>query len=272
MSTFLFAWNPVKWKWTDMEENIEQLEKTGVFSDMWSCASHTKVKPGDRAFLVKLGKKPTGIIASGYVATPAFLSQHWSGPDKMVPRVMIDFDTILNPSKEPILAVETLKQGNLSKQHWTPESSGISIKSELTKELEAVWFDFTKDKLYPPFLPTKKETKRTYSEGTPNQVTLTRYERNPHAREECIEHYGSSCNVCRFNFEETYGQTGKDFIHVHHLTQIASIGKKYNVDPITDLRPVCTNCHSIIHKRKPAYTIEEMIEMLNLTRKTNTSR
>jgi len=55
---------------------------------------------------------------------------------------------------------------------------------------------------------------------------------------------------------------GKGFIHVHHLKQISEIGEAYQVDPIQDLQPVCPNCHAIIHKRKPPYTIEEMKTLL----------
>jgi len=274
MNTFLFAWNPEKWNWTHLEQSIEELEQTGRVKEMWSCASHKSIKVGDRAFLIKLGKKPTGIIAAGFVVTEPFLAKHWSGEDKMVPRVIVDFEVLLNPQNEPILSIDLLKQGKLSEQHWTPQQSGISIRPEVVDELEALWFDFlTKQNIrHNPFVPTDNDAQKTYTEGTPNQVTLTKYERNPHARKKCIEHYGLSCVVCDFNFEKVYGQIGKEFIHVHHLRQVATIGKAYEVDPIKDLRPVCPNCHSIIHKRKTAFTIEEMTVILELNKKgQNTS-
>jgi len=110
-----------------------------------------------------------------------------------------------------------------------------------------------------------------YSEGTPFQVELTRFERNIEARQKCIDYYGLSCIVCEFNFEEKYGETARDFIHVHHLKKISSIKKEYLVDPIKDLVPVCPNCHSIIHKKKVPYTINEMKEMIYQNRK-NKSR
>ena len=113
-----------------------------------------------------------------------------------------------------------------------------------------------------PFIPIDNEKQKTYIEGSPNQVTLTKYERNPFARKQCINYYGFSCVICGFNFEKTYGIVGKDFIHVHHLQQVATVGKAYEVDPIKDLRPVCPNCHSIIHKHKTAYSIEEMKELI----------
>ena len=93
-------------------------------------------------------------------------------------------------------------------------------------------------------------------------MTFTKYERNPFARKVCLQHYGSSCAVCDFNFEKVYGDIGKDFIHVHHLTQVAKVGKQYSVDPVNDLRPVCPNCHAMIHKRKEAISIEELKSLL----------
>ncbi len=40
------------------------------------------------------------------------------------------------------------------------------------------------------------------------------------------------------------------------------MGETYEVDPINDLIPVCPNCHTMIHKRKPPYSIDEIKEML----------
>jgi len=103
-----------------------------------------------------------------------------------------------------------------------------------------------------------------YEEGSVKTVNVNYYERNPVARKLCIDHYGCSCVVCGFDFLEKYGNLGQDFIHVHHLLEISTIGKKYKVSPIKDLRPVCPNCHSMLHKKRPAYSIEELSEIINL--------
>lgn len=55
-----------------------------------------------------------------------------------------------------------------------------------------------------------------------------------------------------------YGLIGEDYVHIHHLKPLSEIGKEYELDPIKDLRPVCANCHAIIHRKKPAYTIDEL--------------
>ena len=102
------------------------------------------------------------------------------------------------------------------------------------------------------------DLKVKYSEGKAKKVIVNSYERNPHARKKCIDHYGLNCQVCDFNFFEKYGDIGKDFIHVHHIIELSTIGEEYEVDPIKDLIPVCPNCHSMLHKNKPAYTVEEL--------------
>ena len=68
--------------------------------------------------------------------------------------------------------------------------------------------------------------------------------------------------VCNFDFEKIYGKIGQNFIHVHHLTKVADIGNKYEVNPIKDLIPVCPNCHSMLHKQEPPFTIDELKSLL----------
>ncbi len=95
-------------------------------------------------------------------------------------------------------------------------------------------------------------------EGATKRVTVNAYERDRQARSKCIEHYGCKCFVCNFDVEKQYGAIGKGLIHVHHLTPLSEIGQAYQVDPIKDLRPVCPNCHAVIHSAKPYYDIEDI--------------
>ena len=64
-------------------------------------------------------------------------------------------------------------------------------------------------------------------------------------------------------FFEKYGDIGKDYIEVHHLIPVSQMGANYIVDPIKDLAPLCSNCHSMIHKKNPPYTIEELRSLIN---------
>jgi len=93
-------------------------------------------------------------------------------------------------------------------------------------------------------------------EGAKKQITVNTYERNVRARRLCIDKYGDQCCVCNFQFDQFYGDVGKDFIEVHHLTPLNEINEEYQVDPIKDLRPICPNCHAMIHRAN--LSIEEL--------------
>jgi hypothetical protein len=139
MKAYLFGWNPVKWKWEDIDKDIQKLKAEGKLEENWSVASHKTIKPGDRAYVVRLGAEPKGIFASGVISSEAYATYR-NGRHYF--RVNIDLEVMLNPYKEPILSLEALQTGNLADQNWTPQASGISIKPHLVDELESVWLSF----------------------------------------------------------------------------------------------------------------------------------
>jgi 5-methylcytosine-specific restriction protein A len=93
----------------------------------------------------------------------------------------------------------------------------------------------------------EEQTEKLF-EGAKKQIVVNAYERNIKARQICINTYGYKCSICDFDFEEFYGDLGFQFIEVHHLKPLHEIDKEYHVDPINDLRPVCPNCHAMLHR------------------------
>ena len=110
--------------------------------------------------------------------------------------------------------------------------------------------------------PEELDEATNYFEGAVRRVTVNAYERNPNARLKCVDHHGYRCCICGIMLAELYREIGKNYIYVHHLSQLAEIREKYEVDPIKDLLPVCPNCHSMIHRRNPPYSIEEMRQII----------
>lgn len=140
------------------------------------------------------------------------------------------------------------------------EKSGSSVKKR--KEIFNEYFKLIDKVPEKPVYPDEVDSEIEYSEGKTKIVLVNSFERNPIARKKCIEHFGYYCQVCNFDFKEKYGEIGKEFIHVHHKIDISTIGSEYSVDPINDLIPVCPNCHSMLHKKKPAYSIEELRQLM----------
>ncbi|WP_175773329.1 HNH endonuclease [Paraburkholderia phenazinium] len=111
--------------------------------------------------------------------------------------------------------------------------------------------------------PDEVKASEGYFEGAVSQVLVNRYERKVDARIAAIAHYGCKCCVCGFNFETKYGKLGHGFIHVHHVVDLATIGAEYVVDPVKDLRPVCPNCHAMLHTKNQAMQIDQLRALID---------
>jgi 5-methylcytosine-specific restriction enzyme A len=175
--------------------------------------------------------------------------------------VNVRFDALLDPSEQQILARGFLDAPPFSDQHWDTQSSGIRIRDHVAAALEEEWAWFL-DLETPQEIPGAG----TYPEGATRRITVNAYERSRTAGELCVDHYGYDCSVCGFDFGRAYGEVGEDFIHVHHLMPLSEIRGEYRVDPVRDLRPVCPNCHAMIHRRTPPYGIEELREIVDILR------
>ncbi|WP_318642786.1 HNH endonuclease [Flavobacterium ardleyense] len=267
--SFLFTWNPNKWDWKDLQEDIELFGKVGYIDRRWSCGNSKSIQKGDRVFLLKFGEAPRGIMASGYAKSSFYTAPHWDGNEgKTTNYIDIEFDVIINPHHNNIFDEKYLKKIDPGKvQEWFPQQSGISIKSEVVETLESQWFDFivSNNHIGQTFLSNDvtNNSTDTFLEGRAKDIVQTRYERNPEARKRCLSYYGYSCQICKFNFETCFGDIGKGFIHVHHINQISKMGGEYSISPINDLIPVCPNCHAMIHSKREPFTIEDIKLRLN---------
>lgn len=115
-------------------------------------------------------------------------------------------------------------------------------------------------------LPEEIPGGSAYPEGAVQHILVNRYERDPHARQECIRYYGTTCFLCGFDFVAAYGGVMMGFVHVHHLNPLSSVSANYHVDPVRDLRPVCPNCHAVLHRREPPHSLEEVRQFLQTQR------
>jgi 5-methylcytosine-specific restriction protein A len=113
-----------------------------------------------------------------------------------------------------------------------------------------------------PLLAEELRGDERFPEGAARQILVNAYERDRRARQRCLAHYGPRCAACGLSFEERYGPEAAGLIHVHHLVPLSEIGEQYEVDPIRDLRPLCPNCHTVIHATKPVRTVEQLTQML----------
>lgn len=102
-------------------------------------------------------------------------------------------------------------------------------------------------------LPTFEEL--DFPEGRIKYDTHKRLERNKRlidiAKRRFVERNGSLfCEVCGFNFEAKYGEIGKDYIEAHHSLPVSEM-KENHRSKVEELVMVCSNCHRMVHRRRP---------------------
>lgn len=260
MGTFLLTWNPTKWTMSD-EELAASREATWSgepINGRWSVGNRrTGIEPGDLGFLVRQHDR-RGILASGIFSSIIEEDRHWDGTrGKTTNYCGIIWDTWLDvgerlPIERLVIAVPQVPWNVLL-------GSGVRVPDDAEETLVGAW-DEHLDSIgwEAPSFFVKEADQETLPEGAAVQVLVNRYERNARARTACIEKWGVRCVVCGFDFEERYGPLGKGFANVHHLTDLSLVGDGYRVNPTEDLRPVCPNCHAMLHRQVPAFSIQEL--------------
>ena len=110
-----------------------------------------------------------------------------------------------------------------------------------------------------------------FSEGKEIKVISTKHERNTLNRQICLEAKGYKCSVCNILLEDIYGPIAKRFIEVHHSNPVADMDDNYVVKPIKELFPVCPNCHAMLHRKNPPYSIDELRKIVSQNNDTSTN-
>jgi 5-methylcytosine-specific restriction enzyme A len=70
------------------------------------------------------------------------------------------------------------------------------------------------------------------------------------------------CQICAFNFHEKYGELGKGYIECHHTLPVSEYSEKKKTK-VGDLALVCSNCHRMLHRKRPWLTTKELSQLLD---------
>ncbi len=254
MPVFLLTWDPDGEGWPDPDYQAQVDGLAGnQHADRWSVAIRKSgISRGDRAFLMRQHHE-RGLVASGTFTGGIYTDQHWDGSGRLTTYAPIKWEHLL--PVEDRLPVEDLKAAVPGVAWDRLQGSGVLVRPPDDGALEALWASHVQ--ATPHRLPGEYKP-GTYEEGAVTRVEVNRYERDPAARRACIAHHGTACAVCGFDFEQTYGKIGRDFVHVHHLREISTLGPGYQIDPVQEMRPLCANCHSMAHRRRPALTPKQL--------------
>lgn len=105
----------------------------------------------------------------------------------------------------------------------------------------------------------EKERLHKYKERNPALIAI--------AKRNFIKKHGKLvCEICNFDFEKTYGEIGNNFIEAHHSVPISNL-KKESKTKLSDIIMVCSNCHRMLHRRRPWLDKKNLKKILSLNLK-----
>ena len=138
---WVLSWNPSKWTWTSLSDDRASTFSGEKASNSWRCAS-TKPREGDRAYLMRTGVAPKGIVAVGTVTRAPYEAPHWDDDraeaGDTARFVDVDFDSVRDAEQDRIVLLDELVHQE-PKQIWNPQSSGIELKGKPARTLERLW-------------------------------------------------------------------------------------------------------------------------------------
>lgn len=232
MSSIILGWDPARWHRWNYAAVGDQVAQTGLHLEPWSV--DRGVAAGTDVWLLVLGTHGPGLIGHGVV-----LSEQPLQPAAETV-IQVAFDALLPLGDQVSRQVLADAMPGVP---WGSVNPGMELEPGDEAIIRALWADYGPGQGTDPTQPVPG----TYPEGAVTRVPVNRYERDPEARRVCIAHRGTSCAACGFSFELAYGEVGADFIQVHHVVPAPQVGSDYGLDPLTDLVPLCANCHAMAH-------------------------
>ena len=252
---YIFTWDQAQWDWENYDDKVELTRSGESVSEWWSTGSTKTIPVGSRVFLLRQVSN-RGLVGSGLTTSPVTEGAHWQEGGGAKLQADVQWNVLLGssdhiPTEELIALIPEINWNSL-------RGSGTSVPAYVMPKLESLWREHTRSHRRRIFPDEVAASDATYVEGAVKQVLVNAYERNPEARAACISNYGAVCQVCGLDFSKMYGPIGLGFIHVHHLVPLSAMQQETVVDPIKDLRPVCPNCHAMLHRENPPLPIEAL--------------
>lgn len=270
MTAIILVWDPDEWNDWTYPAVLEEVAETGRHLASWDVGTSLDSGAGNAAgsaagtdaWLVLQGRHGRGLIGHGVIVAerpvprvqaPDSASAARTGvpadsppgapPGAQAPSplyVQVDFDALL-PAGDQIptgVLAEAVPGIDWEALH----GPALAVDPAVEPLLRALWGEVGPV----PADPTQP-VPGTIPAAAVTRVEVNKYEHSRDARRVCVAHHGTSCAACGFSFEIAYGEIGKDFIPVHHLVPVSQLGSGYELDPITDLVPLCANCHAMAH-------------------------
>lgn len=140
MPTYLFAWNPKLWPWPELPRLRARMARRGSTDIEWSSGRTRQIEPGSRAFLLRLGVPPKGVIGSGVTISAPVAALHWreekAAVGTLTNYLQLRLETLL---ETPAITFDDLSVPPFSRYRWGIRQSGTYLPEPLADALEVLW-------------------------------------------------------------------------------------------------------------------------------------
>jgi len=140
LATYLFAWNPVHWDWPELRRVMRTLDRRGHVDIRWASGRVRAIEPGSRAFMVRLGVPPKGLIGAGVTLTAPVEGEHWVTAKARAGIPALYLTLRLEVLRDlPLVSFDDLAVPPFSRFRWGIRQSGTRLPSSLADALEPLW-------------------------------------------------------------------------------------------------------------------------------------
>jgi hypothetical protein len=257
LPAFLLTWNPNNYPFHEVVGMAAGTAAGRSQVMRWSTGSR-QIRPNDRLFLLRQAEEPRGLVAAGWALGEAFEADHFdpakAGEGKKKWYIMGRYDRVLDPAVTTPLPTD-FASGPLVGVHWRSQLSGILIPADAADQLEQVWAEHIGAVTRAAFETEPDPEADQFPEGRVVYRLHRQRERDPRVVEQAKalarERHGRVfCEACGFDFEAAYGDLGRDFIEGHHTRPLSSYPGEQETRA-ADIALVCSNCHRMLHRRRP---------------------
>jgi 5-methylcytosine-specific restriction protein A len=186
--------------------------------------------------------------------------EHYSYSRALVESLSQDYSVVVSPNKslrtwvvEPKLQISVVRK----------DVEGQRELNEIKKTSELMLSPLVACMAELIGLEIEEPSDDSMEEGSIFYQLTKRRERNPRNRLICFSVHPKKCLVCDIDPSVNYGQEVGALLEVHHVEPLSQLEAPKVYNPLTDLIPLCPNCHRAAHKRVPAFTPNELKNKLN---------
>lgn len=251
----LLTWNPESWPWADRDAEAVRVAAGESVALRWSIGNTRSIPVGTRAFILKQGDEPRGLVASGWTTREPFEDLHYDPPRAAVGETAFYVDIapdVLAPTATAPVDPRTVV-GPLAAVNWGVPASGTSLVGPAAEAVEVLWQATAGTATS---TPEPVDDDMSALEGQVKHRMVAHRRRERALRDEKIRQVRAAhpngqlvCEVprCGFDFRERYGDLGEGYAQVHHRQLLADADKPVRTR-LEDLAVVCANCHAMIHR------------------------